>query len=232
MIEYRDMKTSVREQSVLLRKNGWSYNVISERLGVAKSTLSHWLREVPYIPNAVVRGRIRNGPAKAWRRSHERKMEKIAEAKQTAAQEIGILTKRDLWMLGIGLYIGEGTKLYESIRIINSDPDVVRLAIQWLRKVCRLNKENISIAVHLYPDVNHEQALRHWSKVTGVAITQFYKTQVDLRKNKSKMRKRKLPYGTAHIYARSRGKPQFGVTLHRRIIGWIEKVYKDSAGIV
>lgn len=221
------MKLALRQRAVRLRQQGWSYNIIASRLGVAKSTLSHWLREVPYTPNTVVRKRIREGPYKSNIVRHKRKMHSIAEARTKAAQELGILSKRDLWMIGIGLYMGEGSKLYESIRIINSDPQIIRLAVRWFREICGLGEDNFSIAVHLYPDVSPRAAMRFWSKVTELPLSKFGKTQIDTRTNKTMNRQRKLPYGTAHLTIKCCGNPEFGVLLHRRIMGWLEASYQQ-----
>ena len=221
------MNYSLRSRAIRLRKLGWSYNVISRRLGVAKSTLSHWLREVPYEPNESVKRSIREGPARAAYRNHQRKLAAILRAKEFAAREIGELTKRDLWMLGLGIYIGEGAKLYESIRIINSDPQVVGLAIKWFRDMCDLRDGNFSIAVHCYPDTSIAEALKFWSKITGLPSNRFGKTQIDKRTNKSNKKRRKLPYGTVHITIKSLGNPYHGVLLHRRIMGWIEAAYQQ-----
>lgn len=221
------MKSSIKVKALQLRKEGWSYNIISQKLGVSKSTLSHWLREVPYNPNEEVQRRISEGPAKSAILSHAKKLELIFTTKAKAALEIGRLTKRDLWMLGLGLYIGEGSKLYESIRVLNSDPDVIKLAMKWFREVCGLSTENFTVAIHLYPDTPVNEALKYWSEITKVPISQFGKTQVDLRNNKSRKKHRKLPHGTAHITIRSNGKQEHGVLLHRRIIGWIEEAYRQ-----
>ena len=146
-------------------------------------------------------------------------------------EEIGKLSKRDLWMIGLGIYIGEGAKLYESIRIINSDPSIVQIAIQWLMEICNVPLEHISI-MHIYPDISEREAVEYWSCITGVPISQFGKTQADRRMNKFTKKRRKLRYGTAHINVRSKGKQELGVQLHRRIMGWIEEAYTQCAGIV
>ncbi len=226
------MKSSLRTKAKRLRANGWSYTVIAKRLPVAKSTLSHWLREVPYTPNAAMRKRIREGPAISAMRKHAQKMRKISLAKKSAALELGKLSRRDLWMLGLGLYIGEGTKLYELVRLINSDPDSIRLAMAWFQKCCGVPLSHFTISIHLYPDVSQKQAIRYWSKITGIPRSQFGKTQIDRRTNKTGIKKRKLPFGTAHIGIRSFGRQEFGVALHRRIIGWIEHIYRHQAGVV
>jgi transcriptional regulator with XRE-family HTH domain len=222
------MRQHLRQHAKFLRKRGWSYNIIASRLGVAKSTLSHWLREIPYHPNRQVRKRIREGPAKSARIRHDAKIAAIQSAKLAASQEIGQMTQRDLWMLGLGLYIGEGTKLYETVRFINSDPEVIRAAMCWFRTICGIPNGHFSVAIHLYPDTPQLTAARFWSKVTGIPVSKFGKTQVDRRTNKSGKKQRKLPYGTAHITIHSRGDPRLGVALHRRILGWIEAVMEQA----
>lgn len=216
---------SLKERAVELRQRGWSYNIIAQRLGVGKSTLSHWLRRVPYRPNQTVIARIRAGPARAAVVKQQTKLREIIRLNADAIKSLGRISKRDLQFLGIGLYMGEGSKLYETVRVINSDPRIVRLAIEWFRGICRVPSRNFSIAVHLYPDTSQDQAIAYWSKVSGIPRRQFEKIQVDRRQGKSQKKRHFLPYGTAHIKIRSRGDRRLGVTLHRRIMGWIEAVY-------
>jgi len=213
---------SVKEKAIDYRKKGYSYSMISKKLGLAKSTLSDWLKEIPYKPNKAVLKRIQLAPAKSAEIVHNRKVANIVKIKKLAKKELGKLSKRDLWLLGIGLYLGEGMKLQESIRVINSDPEIIKAAIKWFRKVCNLSTENFALTIHTYPDNNISETINYWSKVTGISKKQFGKTQIDRRTNKSGKKKRKLPYGTAHLVIRSRGKKEFGVNLHRRIMGWIE----------
>lgn len=222
------MKKSLREKATRLRKQGWSYSIICERLGVSKSTLSCWLSEVPYTPNAAVRKRIKEGPAKSSALSHQKKLERIAIINTEALSEFGQLTKRDLWMLGLGLYTGEGSKLYNTTQVANSNPDVIRVMMKWFREVCGLTNEHFSLIVHLYPDTDQKTALRFWSKVSGIPLAQFGKTIIDARQNKSRIKYRTLPYGTAHIRIRSRNKKEYGVALHRRILGWINAAYAQT----
>jgi len=213
---------SIKEKAVYYRKQGYSYNMISEKLGLAKSTLSDWLREIPYNPSEEVKRRIKLGHIKTAQFKHNQRMTDIEKMKKLAKEELGKLTKRDLWLLGIGLYLGEGSKLYERIRIINSDPEIIKLAVKWFREICGLKNENLIPSVHLYPDNNIKGTIKYWSRITGIPETQFAKTQIDRRLNKSGKKKRKLPYGTLHLQIKSCGKKEFGVYLHRRIIGWIE----------
>ncbi len=202
--------------------------MIISRLGVAKSTLSSWLKEVPYKPNETIRQRVKSGLMRSVETRNQNRIKSIKSAKQYGKKEIGVLSQRDLMMLGLGLYIGEGSKLYEQVRVINSDPDIIRLAMRWFREVCGVGEDNFSIAIHLYPDTSISEVKKFWSDITGIRLRQFGKTQVDRRLNKSLKKKRKLPYGTAHITIKSLGDKRLGVELHRRIIGWIEAVYDQA----
>jgi len=218
---------SLKDRAVDLRQRGWSYNIIAKRLGVGKSTLSDWLRAIPYEPNQAVIRRIRLGPAKAAASKQRCVLQQITHLRDEARQKIGRMSKRNLFFLGLGLYMGEGSKLYENIRLINSDPDIVRVGMQWFRKVCGVPERNFAIVLHLYPDSSPRAALKFWSRVTGVPVRQFEKVQIDRRTDKSLSKRRRLPYGTAHIKVYSRGDQRFGVTLHRRIMGWIDAVYRS-----
>jgi len=211
-----------RKKAFLLRKKGYSYSMIGDRLGICKSTLSFWFKDIPFIPNKKVIERIKKGPFKSGQIRHNKRVVEIAKIKNVARRELGIITKRDLWMLGLGVYIGEGSKAYETTQIINSDPAIVRLAVKWFNDICGVQKDNITVVMHLYPDNNEAACRNYWKKITGLSNKQFRKTQIDRRMNKSSSKRRKLPYGTIRLSIISNGDSNFRVNLHRKIMGWIE----------
>ncbi len=215
---------SLKEKAILYRKQGFSYSMIIQRTKLSKSTLSNWLKDIPFQPNDESLAKIKGARDKMAATKSKQRVDSIKEIRQTAYKELGKLSQRDLWMLGIGLYLGEGMKSRESIRIINSDPKIINIAIKWFTKVCNLGLENIRIAIHIYPDNNVDETIDYWSKITGLPKNQFGKTQIDRRSNKSGKKKGLLPYGTAHLTIKANGRKEFGVALHRRIMGWIEKV--------
>ncbi len=204
-----------------MRDAGYSYNLINKKLGISKSTLSSWFRELPFNPNSLVTKRIKLGPLKSAQKRHNAKVAEIQALRLSGAKELGSLTRRDLWLLGLGLYIGEGAKNNELIRIINADPKVIKLAIYWFKKICGLTNDNITIAIHLYPDNNITDSLNFWEQVSGLPRKNFRKTQVDRRTNKTAIKKHKLPYGTAHLNIISGGNPLNGVQLYRKLNGWM-----------
>ena len=119
-----------------LRAKGWTLGEICEELGVSKSSASLWCREVEM--DAVVleerrrqrhlagnQGARARGPNKLQRRAAE----EIERLRSEGAQRIGVLTQRELLLVGTALYAGEGSKTPGEVRFANSDPRMVLLHV-------------------------------------------------------------------------------------------------------
>src|SRR5690348_13469772 len=107
----------LRYQAIELRKQGYSYNLISQELDVNKSTLSGWLKDIAFAEHHPdVRERIdRASHAMAEARS-EKARQSRQEAEQEAKDEIshflsGDFSNREMFITGLMLYWGEGTKV-------------------------------------------------------------------------------------------------------------------------
>ena len=224
---------SLKEKAINYRKKGYSYNMISQKIRVSKSTLSDWLNKIPFSPNKEVIKRIGLAKLKSALFKHNKKINEIAEMGSLAKKELGKITKRDLWLLGIGLYLGEGNKSYENLGFSNSDPKTIKIVVAWFKKNCHLKKTNFNPYIHAYPDNNIEKTISYWSKITGVPKKQFGKTYIDKRTDKLRTKIKTLPYGTIDLRIRSCGEKEFGKRLHRRIMGWIESATDQiNAGMV
>ncbi len=215
-----------KAEALVLRKQGYSYALIHEKTGIPLSTMSYWFRNVPFKPNAQVRERIQNGSKRAGLVRRKQKAEDTSAQLRKGIVEMGTLTERDIRMLGIGLYIGEGAKTTEQVRVANSDPNVIRLAMKWLRTL-GVPEENVSLSVHIYPDNNPLLCKAFWLKITGLRESNFGWISVDKRTNKSRKATGRLPYGTAHIILRARGEQKYGVQFFRRLSGWMQGVYNQ-----
>lgn len=224
---------SLKEKAINYRKKGYSYNMISQKIEVNKSTLSDWLNKIPYSPNEEVVKRIGLAKLKSASFKHNQKMREIAEMRDLAKKELGKITERDLWILGIGLYLGEGSKSYENLGFSNSDPEIIKILVAWFKKNCQLNNKNFNPYIHAYPDNDIKKTLNYWSKITGIPKKQFGKTYIDKRTGKLRAKRKTLPYGTIDLRIRSYGEKEFGKRLHRRIMGWIESATNQiNAGMV
>ena|SRR3989344_252714 len=221
-------------RAIELRENGHSYNYISGVLKISKSTLSDWLAHIPYEPNEETIERIGRARAASGAVKTKMRQASILAAAVESRRELGKVSRRDLFMLGLGLYIGEGSKTAEITRFVNSDPAVINIMIRWFTEALGLPKRNLRIRIHLYPDCDEDSSLQYWSKVTTIPLSQFQKTSFDRRTDKKAMKSGKLLHGTAHLSLKSFGEKRFGVFLFRKIVAWSELVLgeRSFAGVV
>ncbi len=214
---------SIREKALALRKIGFSYKYISSKTGLAKSTLSGWLAEIPYSPNKETVTAFGKARAAASARRAELRQKSIQEIRKTAIKEVGGINQRDLFMFGLGLYMGEGCKTNGQIRVMNSDPRIIRATIAWFRML-GVEKRQIKLRLHLYPDSDVKQSLQFWSRTISIPLSQFQKHQIDSRIDKKAKMRRKLPFGTAQLTIQGGGRKEYGVLFFRRIQLWNEAV--------
>jgi transcriptional regulator with XRE-family HTH domain len=101
-----------KDLAIELRQQGFTYSLISKKLGVSGSTLSYWLRDIPYTPNLEVQNRIKNGSKVAGLKRHKQRIENTQLAHSEARQELGVISNRDLFMLGIRIIYWRRLKNY------------------------------------------------------------------------------------------------------------------------
>lgn len=224
---------SIREKALALRKIGFSYTYISSKTGLSKSTLSGWLTEIPYTPNKETVLAFGKARAAASARRAELRQKSIQEIRKIAAKDIGGMSKRDLFVFGLGLYLGEGSKTNSQVRMINSDPRIIQASIAWFR-ILGVEKRQLRLRLHLYPDSDVKQSLQFWSHTTSIPVSQFQKHQIDGRTDKKAEKRRKLPFGTVQLTVQSGGRKEYGVVFFRKIQLWNETILSEiqKAGVV
>lgn len=97
-----------RSEALALRKAGYSYAMISERLGVSKSTLSNWLSGVPFTPSQELIERVGNAKLKSALYKHRLKLESIERAKMYAENDEKAL---HFWCQETGLFADQFNKM-------------------------------------------------------------------------------------------------------------------------
>ncbi|MDO8621741.1 MAG: hypothetical protein Q7R80_00735 [bacterium] len=213
-----------------LRLQGRSYNEIQRFCGVAKGTLSLWFRslELPAEARARIAARVREGSMRGLLRRNVRQTALANERHRhwytSAMREIGRMTKRDLWLIGIALYWGEGTKrgAGHAVAFANSDPETVRCMMRFFREVCDVHEMKFRIAVHAHEGMDVGSIERYWSQVTGIPRTQFHATYLGVsRASQHRRAADRLPNGTVHVRIND-------TALYHRIMGWIAGVVRRS----
>ena len=179
---------------------------IAATLGVSKSSVSVWVRDVPFTPS-----KRRYGPQRRTHPAHTAKLRQIEELDELGIQRIGTLGEEAFLVAGIALYAGEGTKSDGTVSFANTDPRMVAFFCAWLRRFFVIDESRLRVRVYLHEGLDLDAAERHWSDVTGVPRTQFrapYRAVADptIRRNEARVRVRvRLATGAARRTARSWG---------------------------
>ena len=217
-----------KPEAVAMRNAGYSYAMIKNELDISLSTLSSWFKDQSFTPNATVQQRMKEGRYSYGLQRKEERIAEIQKMKELGRCDIGTLSKRDLWMIGLGLWIGEGSKTTEQLRLANSDPQVIALWVRWLKEIGGFQESDIFLTMHLYKDSDEERSRAYWRGVVGQDV-RFGKTQTDKRVFKNSNKRGKLPYGTLHVSARSGGGKEKGVKFYRRFKGWVSAILDNAS---
>ena len=171
MARFRD-----HEKALLLRKQEMSYSQIKKILKVSKSTLSLWLRNYPLSKERIRELRDRNeGRIEKFRETMRQKRERrLKETYEAQKKFLLPLKNREIFMLGLGLYWGEGTKYrMDGLSISNTDPSIIKFFIYWLNKILDIPKEKITVRLQLYNDMNIQKEINYWSDTLKIPLRQF-----------------------------------------------------------
>ncbi|MDP3956650.1 MAG: hypothetical protein Q8P97_01500 [bacterium] len=88
------------------------------------------------------------------------------------------ITDKELKIAGAMLYWGEGAKGGGTVKFANSDPEMIKVFLCFLRKVCGIHEERLKALIHMYPDHNEQKLQKFWSSVTKISKNRFYKSYV------------------------------------------------------
>jgi transcriptional regulator with XRE-family HTH domain len=168
-------KTAERARARELRLQGCTYDEIAARLGVSKSSVSLWTRDLSRPTTAAQDYDVRQAGAKRYfdlRRRRvfiERQNEKLAWA-----NEIGSLTERELMIAGAVVYWAEGTKSKpwrreERVTFVNSDASMIRLFLAYLNAV-GVEKDRLRYQVQIHETADVVKAECFWADVVDVPV--------------------------------------------------------------
>lgn len=212
------MKFDERNKAIELRRQGVAVGEIACRLGVAKSSVSLWVRDVRLTKSQLKRLNA-NGHSVAA--IEKRRMSRLANTKlrrdlisEHALLEAEKLVKDTLWCVGTALYWGEGGKTQNMVRIANSDPAVLKTMMKYFRIICLVPEHQFRGHIHTFAHCDEIQAVKYWSRITGIPPQQFFKTYKK-QSSASKNKRDTLPMGTCQIYVHD-------TKLFFRIMAWVD----------
>lgn len=199
------MKIAERNEARRLRReHGLSLKDIASRLDVAKSSVSLGVRDIELTPDQERRLRDQNGmytrqllAYAAWSELHR--------SRRRAAQHDGRRWAREsdpFHAAGCMLYWAEGGKGRNQVRLSNSDPEVVRFFVRFLRECFELDDADIKVTCHLFADhlERHREIEQFWLDVLELPPSSLCRSVVNVYSKYSKKKRRnRLPHGTCRV---------------------------------
>ncbi len=185
-------KVAEQEKARRLRAQSRTLADIAETLGVSKSSVAVWVRDVPFTPS-----KRRYGPHARYHPWQTRKLRQIKQMNEWGSDQIGRLPEKAFLAAGAALYAGEGSKTGHSVRFANTDPTMVRFFCAWLRCFFDIDESRLRVRVYLHEGLDLDAAEHFWAEATRVPRTQFgkpYRAVAD-----SSIRKTKHEYGCVYV---------------------------------
>ncbi len=205
-----------RTKAEQMRRAGKSYKKIHKQLGIPIATLSDWFRNAPWsieIKNKLAEESSFSSPEKLKlliASNKERWFQWHKKYENEAIEEFTNLKNNSLFVAGLMLYWGEGTKRGHAMRLSNSEPEMIRVFHSFLVLI-GIPKEKIFVSLLLYPDLIDSVQKNFWGKAVGIPLSQFKKSITIIGRHPT----RRLSYGVCTIQVYSSG-------LKTKIMTWIE----------
>jgi hypothetical protein len=188
---------------------------IAKRLGVSKSSVSLWVRDVPFTPSPR-----RHGPHRRPHPAHEAKLRQIEELNRSGVDRIGTLSDEAFFVAGIALYAGEGSKTDGEVRFSNSDPRMIRYFCVWFRRFFDVDETRLRGRVYLHQGLDLRATEEFWSTLTNIPTDQFHKPyravpDPSIRRNKHEHGCFSVAYGCSRT--------------HREVMGLVRALLSSKA---
>ncbi len=118
---------------------------------------------------------------------------------------MGTPTERELLLVGVALYAGEGCKRDGLVGFANSDPRFIRYFCWWLRHFFDVDESRLRVRLYLHEELDVEAAIAFWSTVTDIPEDQFgkpYRAKNDrsIRRTKHAMGCPRVDYGCSRTH--------------------------------
>lgn len=209
-------KVEQRQRARELRARSWTLQEIAAELGVSKSSVSIWVRDVEFVP----RPRNRGHPAGPKHPMRVKRLAEIEALRSEAVEQVGSVSDRDVFVFGLALYLGEGAKTERSaLRMTNTSADVMQAFMVWLRRFFEIDEERLRARLYLHHGLDVDAATRHWSDVLDIPASQF---QRPFRPPTTSVATTKYPHGCITVIYSS-------LSLHRRVMTLMEAITSSIA---
>jgi hypothetical protein len=209
-------KLAEQQQARRLRRTGLPLAEIAATLGVSRSSVSLWVRDVEFTPLP----RPPRGRRRAPNALQRRKQAEVDRLVEEGRSRVGRLSEREFLVAGVALYAGEGAKRDGAVKFANSDPRMIAFHCAWLRRFFEIDEMRLRVRLYLHEGLDLDASVAYWSALTGIPPSQFQKPYRAVPD--PTIRHTKHVHGCVTIdYSCS--------STHRRIMGFVRALLGDDA---
>lgn len=215
----------LKQKAITLRKQGLSYSEIRRLIPVAKSTLSDWLHSVGLAKyqKQILTEKKQLAQKKGAATRKTQGVSKELLIKQEARTEAKKFIADPLWLVGVILYWGEGSKQKPwttsvPVQFMNMDPEAHKLFLRWSKKYLQSEDHGLKYEIYIHPTGDTVRARKYWSEKLSVPLE---KIRVYFKKNNLNPKRKNINQDYYGVLKASIFK---STDLNRKIAGWTEGV--------
>jgi len=216
-----------------LRREGKSIKEIAKSLTVSVGSVSSWCRNV-VLTNFQIENLARRSTDPFFGKKQEyilkRKREtdnKIRNLREQGIEEIGKLTTREIFLIGVALYWGEGFKKDHQVGLANSDIKVAKFFMYWLLRCFSLTSSQLIFRVTV--NASYKERIReieeYWAQELNVSISDFSKPFFQNTTWKKEYENKEDYHGVVRIKVRK------SMDFLRKIHGYIEGLARHTTNV-
>jgi len=211
-------------KAIQLRKQGKSIKKIAGLLQVSPGSVSTWCKNVKLTTKQIkkleknARDPFYGRRLEYSQKQRKKKENKIKKLLKEGKNEVGKLSKRELFLIGISLYWAEGFKKDTQVGFANSNSDMINLYLKWLKECFGYKNNDLIPRVTLNISHRHrvKKVEKYWSEITKIPIENFRKPFFQRFKWKKVYENPENYYGVLRIKVRK------STDFLRKIHGFIE----------
>lgn len=225
-------KDDLRARARELRAQGLAYNQIAAQLGVSKSSVSLWVRDLPRperLSYEEWRSRVAAAQRAYWEVQRPQNEARREATRAAAAAQIGSLSDRETLIAGAVAYWCEGAKnkpyhRHDRVTFTNSDPALVTFFLRFL-DVAGVERGQLIYRLQIHENADIDAAQHFWLTVTGAENDQFRTPSLKRHNPKTKRKNSGDDYhGCLRIDVRRSSH------LYRQIEGWARVAMPGPTG--
>jgi hypothetical protein len=180
---------------------------IARAVACSLSSVSYWTRDIQLTDEQCSRLESRN-PAINGQIVAKANASRARSKRQLYQLEGRLLARRGHTehIAGCMLYWAEGSKSRNAVKFVNSDPEMVRLFVDFLRRHFDVTDTSFRVWCNLFADhVEHQHEIEQfWLDTLRLPRSCLCKSTVNVySKHSQKKRRNKLPYGTVRVCVHS-----------------------------